>query len=331
MNFLIFAKKCSVSFRRLGLNYYILIPEIVINSFFVGYKADHLVGGVEKRGLCSVMAISTALFVKDYRERLRGIANDSEREETVLFDYLTAASITKVRSTIEKYSQNTSIAVKPSMLSVTNRQIGYLKMYEEDILVKKVKYLQPNRKASKNYPDYKARPIVSESSNIVLPKVTVEVKNWYADNFFCGEKNEEGAFYDLIHLVMFTDIHIQRTMIRGGIPPEVNLDFMKPSSMDMILFTDNEMKPDNGRVMYKWSYQELANMLSVSSRTKKTSATLFFDGGHFELFGVDPHLKLGKTFTIEKGVEKSCLDLLLDKLMDNLWSVFKKHYKSSSK
>ena len=80
------------------------------------------------------MAVCTALLVEDYKEKLCAIKNDTEREESVIFDYLAEQSIiTKVRTTIEKYSQNTSVALKNSILSVMNRQIGYLKGFENAI------------------------------------------------------------------------------------------------------------------------------------------------------------------------------------------------------
>ena len=150
------------------------------SSCLIGHKDHHYVGGVEKCGLCSILAVCTALYLKDYREKLCSIDNDSEREDSVIYDYLSSDAIGVVRSTIEKYSQSTSIAVKPTILSVTNRQIGYLKIYEENIRVKKINYLGPRSRPSKNLPNYKVRPYVPES--ILIPRVNVEIKNWFADN-----------------------------------------------------------------------------------------------------------------------------------------------------
>ena len=110
------------------------------------------------------------------------------------------------------------------------------------------KYLAPGKLPSRKIPNYLSRPFIAESSNIVLGlgprKTTVKIKNWFADNYLCGERNEEGAFFDLIHLVLFTDVSIQRKIKKENIPPEVNLQFMNLGAMDMILFTDNEMKGD---------------------------------------------------------------------------------------
>ena len=229
--------------------------------------------------------------------------------------------MTKVRTTIEKYSQSTSVALKNSILSVMNRQIGYLKGFENTIRSDKKKFLAPGVKPSKNLPNSVARPFITESSKLfsgVGPdKTSVEIQNWSADNYFCGERNEEGAFYDLILLVVFTDIAIQQKMIKDKIPPEVNLEFMKPNTMDMILFSDNEMKPTNGRVMYKWSSPELLAVHSVaSSRAKHKKSATFFTGGHFELFGKNPLSNL--------GIHN--LEVLVNNLYEDLWKTFEKHY-----
>ena len=298
----------------------ILLTSKLAYYFAIGFKEGHFVGGVEKSGLCSTMAVCTALFDKDYKEKLCKIVNDTEREESVIFDYLTEENITPIRSAIEKYSQNTAVAIKNSILSVMNRQVGYLKGFETSICRNKLKYLAFGKQPSKNYANYLSRPFIAESSKIKSgpdKTTTVEVKNWFADNYFCGERYEEGAFFELIHLVVFTDIAVQRKMMKANIPPEVNLQFMKPGMMDMILFTDNEMKPVNGRVMYKWSYQELLNVHSAPSRFKKKSASIFFTGNHFELFGKDPlHDILGNQY----------LGVLFNDLVEKLWMTFQKHY-----
>ena len=270
------------------------------------------------------MAVCTALLEKDYKKQLCEIDNDTEREGSVIFDYLADdVTISRVRSTIEEYSQNTSIALKNSILSVMNRQIGYLKGFEKSIRKDKVKYLAPGKQPNKNIPNYLSRPFIAESSKIVSGlgprKTTVEIKNWFADNYFCGERNEEGAFFDLIHLVLFTDVSIQRKMKKENIPPEVNLQFMNLGAMDMILFTDNEMKPNNGRVMYKWSHQELLAVQLASQAKNKKSATIYFTGDHFELFGKDPLPNLGRN-----------METLFSNLIGNLWKIFQKHYSHSS-
>ena len=71
---------------------------------------------------------------------------------------------------MEEYSQNTSIALINSILSVMNRQIGYLKGIEKLIRKDKVKYLAPGKQPSINLSDYLSRPFIAESSKIVSSK-----------------------------------------------------------------------------------------------------------------------------------------------------------------
>ena len=125
-----------------------LLPRYFIIK--LGCKYGHYVGGIERKGLCSIMAVCTALLEKDYKKQLCEIENDTEREGSVIFDYLADdVTISKVRSTIE-YSQNTSIALKISISSVMNRQIGYLKGSKKSIRKDKVKYLAPEKQPSKS-------------------------------------------------------------------------------------------------------------------------------------------------------------------------------------
>ena len=88
--------------------------------------------------------------------------------------------------------------------------------------------------------------------------------------------------------MLFADVSIQRQMKKENIPPEVNLQFMNLAAMDMIQFTDNEMKPNDGSHVQVEFPRVACCAVGFSSENKK-SAT----GDHFVLFGMDPLPNLG--------------------------------------
>lgn len=294
-------------------------------------KEDHYIGGVERNGLCSVLAATTAALQKNYRETLRKDRN------CILFDFLAKGHTTAMRSMLEKYSQSTTIAVKDSIYGVLCRQIGFLKSYEMNVSDGKRRYLRPGEAPFKELASTCIpRPAVPKITVLKKNGIDIEVDNWFADNYFCGEVKVEGAFFDIIHIAVWTSRDDQESLEF----PEVNLEFAPFFMyMDMVLYTDNQIRPE-GKVQYKWTFDQLMKMVAFKKcYNQRLSSNVFFGKGHFELFGKDPQKKLLSDFKtdlrcIDVNKEKSedlilanwNIDALLISLLQQMWIVFNKHY-----
>ena len=282
----------------------------------IGYMEDHFIGGVESNGLCSLLAVATALFVKDYRESL------TKNVKAIPFDFLNEVNLNKMIATFESYSQSTELPVKSSILSVFNRQIGLLKKFKNDIAEKKVKYLALGQNP-KHFPKCIQRPYIPEKPSVKtygggLAQVEV-ISNWFSDNFVCGESLYEGAFYDLIHLVQWVELEDRKKF------EEFNTSYLPPL-VDMLLFTDNRILSEGEeRIQYKWTYRQMRAMTfhlkSATNLKKNQTSNIFFRKKHFSLCGKDPQ-EILRRHNLQKI---TYLDVLYNKLADRLWGYFCKH------
>ena len=76
--------------------------------------------------------------------------------------------------------------------------------------------------------------------------------------------------------MLFADVSIQRQMKKENIPPEVNLQFMNLAAMDMIQFTDNEMKHNDGSHVQVELPRVACCAVGFSSEEQKISHHLFY-------------------------------------------------------